>query len=374
MSLTRVLFAGGGTGGHLYPGLAIAERLQQLGAECRFVGTNRGIEARVVPQRGFPLHLIHARGLAGRPLQKLMAAAVSAWGVVDSLGVLLRHRPQMLIATGGYVCAPILVACALRRIPVLMLEQNALPGKVNRKLGKLARHICVSFEESRKYFGSGRCSVTGNPVREDIRVADRERARQHFGIPADRRVLLVTGASQGAASLNEAVLRALPLWRNKPWTVLHLTGPNHQQKVAEQAAGLLENGTLEYRSFGYMGEMDLAYAAADLVVSRAGATTLAEITVRGLPSILVPYPWAAERHQDYNADALVRAGAALKIDDAGVVDLLADTAGDLMEDSQRLGKMAQASLAEGRPFALDRIVEIIQSHFGVIAKHGRKSS
>ncbi len=358
--LARVMIAGGGTGGHLYPGLAVADRLRAVGVNCRFVGTSRGIEVRVVPQRGYPLHLIHARGLAGKPWHKAWAVWQTLWGVYDCLGLISRHRPQLLITTGGYVCAPALLAAKLRKLPILMLEQNALPGKVNRKLAPLARRICLSFEESIQYFPADRCVTTGNPVRQEILQATRSEGRQHFGIAEDRLVLLVTGASQGAASLNEAVLRSLPLWKDKRWTIMHLTGPNHLAEVAEKSRPLLADTMLDYRPIGYMGEMHLALAAADLAVARAGASTLAEFTAVGLPSILVPYPFAAEKHQDYNADTLVNRGAALKLDDSSVVELLADTVAGLMEDSQRLGKMAEASLAGGRPQALDQIVELIE--------------
>lgn len=357
------MLAGGGTGGHLYPGLAVADRLREQGVDCRFVGTARGIEARVVPQRGYPLHLIHARGLAGKPWHKLWALLQTCWGVYDCLGLIARHKPNLLITTGGYVCAPVLLAARLRGLPILMLEQNALPGKVNRKLAGLARRICTSFEESEKFFPPGRCVSTGNPVRQEILQATREQGRQHFKIAADRPVLLVTGASQGAASLNEAILRALPLWKDKPWTIMHLTGPNHLAEVEEKSRPLIQNSMLDYRPIGYMAEMHLALAAADLAVARAGASTLAEFTAVGLPSILVPYPFAAEKHQDYNADTLVKRGAALKLDDSAVVELLADTVASLMEDSQRLGKMAEASLAGGRPQALDQIVDLISREF-----------
>ena len=361
--LSRVMLAGGGTGGHLYPGLAVADRLREQGVDCRFVGTARGIEARVVPQRGYPLHLIHARGLAGKPWHKLWALMQTLWGVYDCLGLMARHKPELLITTGGYVCAPVLVAARMRGLPILMLEQNALPGKVNRKLAGLARRICASFEESEKFFPAGRCVTTGNPVRQEILQATREQGREHFKIGADRPVLLVTGASQGAASLNEAILRALPLWKDKAWTVLHLTGPNHLSEVEEKSRALVQSTMLDYRPIGYMAEMHLALAAADLAVARAGASTLAEFTAVGLPSILVPYPFAAEKHQDYNADTLVKRGAALKLDDSSVVELLADTVAGLMEDSQRLGKMAEASLAGGRPQALDQIVDLISREF-----------
>lgn len=362
--LTRVLLTGGGTGGHLYPGLAVAERLRQRGVQCRFVGTKRGIEARVVPERHFPFHAIRARGLAGKPWQKLLALVQTFYGTLQSVFVLQQQRPELVVSTGGYVCAPVLLAARLRGTPVVMLEQNALPGKVNRKLAPFARRICLSFEESRKFFPAARCEVTGNPVRSEILEASREQGRAHFNIPSDRPVLLVTGASQGAASLNRAVEKALPLWKDQAWTVLHLTGPKHLQGVEEHSGTVLQGGKLDYRCFGYMAEMHLAYAAADLVVSRAGATTLAEITARGLPAILVPYPFAADRHQDYNADTLVTRGAAIKLDDAAVEELLADTVASLMEDSQRLGKMADASLASGLPRALDNIVGLIEREFG----------
>lgn len=322
-----------------------------------FVGTSRGVEARVVPQRGYPIRFVHARGLSRRPLQLARALAETALGLVESLGVLWRFRPDLVVGTGGYVSAPAVVAAAVLRVPVVLLEQNAVPGKTTRLLARLARKVCLSFPGSRQYLVGRPVEVTGNPVRPELLVASREQAQRELGVESTRPCLLVTGASQGASSLNQAVLEALPLWKNKDWTILHLTGPASFAEVESQARAALGDGKLAYLAFGYLERMELAYACADLVVSRAGATTIAELTCLGLPAILVPYPFA-EGHQESNAVPVETAGGGVIVRDAEVVQRLAPVVEELMEDRRRLVAMGEASRELGAPGALDRIARI----------------
>ena len=362
--LKRVVIAGGGTGGHLYPGLAVAEALKLRGVECHFVGTRRGMEAKVVPERGFPFHAIRSRGLSSNPPMAILALAEMFIGWAQSLGLLSALRAQLVIGLGGYVCAPTVAASAFRGVPAILLEQNSFPGKANRLLSRLCSYACVSFEGCRKWLPHTRVEVTGNPVRAEIITADRDESRAKLGIEADRKVLLVTGASQGAASLNEAVLQALPFWKDQPWTIFHLTGARHIEEISTKCKSLVGDGRLDFRPMGYCDEMDRLYAAADLLVCRAGATTLAELTCRGLPAILVPYPFAAEDHQEKNAQTLVEVGAGILLRDSEVRPMLGDMVAALMEDEGRRQKMATASRELGRPQAVERIIEVIEKVCG----------
>ena len=344
------------------------------GVDCHFVGTKRGLESKVVPQRDFPFHPIRTRGLSSKPHLAALALLEMLIGFQQSRNLLSVLKPQLVIGLGGYVCAPTVAASALHGVPAIMLEQNSYPGKANRLLSRLCRYACVSFPECAKHLSHTRVVVTGNPVREDILTADREESRRALGIDSDRKVLLVTGASQGAASLNEAVLQALGAWRDLPWTIFHLTGPRHLEEVKAKAEALTREGRLDFRAIGYSDEVARLYAAADLLVCRAGATTLAELTARGLPAILVPYPFAAEGHQEKNAQSLVEVGAGMMILDSQVKALLGDTVTALLEDQDRRQQMAAASKKLGQPEAVKRILEVIEKVCGPLGSSGPTSA
>jgi UDP-N-acetylglucosamine--N-acetylmuramyl-(pentapeptide) pyrophosphoryl-undecaprenol N-acetylglucosamine transferase len=355
--LGGIILAAGGTGGHLYPALALAARLEERGHPVHFVTSARGLGADLVRRQGYPVTTVRARGLSGGLPGLLKALLETGLGLLQSLVLLARRRPALVVGTGGYGSAPVVAAAALLGIPTMILEQNAFPGKTTFFLARLARKVCLSFPESASLLPGARTEVTGNPIRPEILSRSRQEARQSLGIPEDRFCLLVSGASQGAASLNEAVLSSLPAWEKYPWTILHLTGPSHYGEVRVRVEGLAR-GALDYRPVAYMDDMASAYAAADLVVSRAGATTLAEITARGLPAVLVPYPHAAEAHQDKNAQALARAGGAVVLADSEVRTRLAATVAELAFDAGRRADMARASGSLGQPRALERVVEI----------------
>lgn len=361
VAIARVIFAGGGTGGHLYPALAVADRLKAEGSHVRFIGTSHGVGASVIPKYGYELSFVHARGLAGGVMGKLKAVVSLAWGLVESFCVLREFRPDLVIGSGGYVCAPVVAAATLLGIPSILMEQNAFAGKSVRLLSRFARRVCTSFPGCRKGLDPSKIVLTGNPVRADIYTRSREEARQRLHIAPERRCLLVTGASQGAASLNRAVLRALPAWREQPWTILHLTGPSHIDEVLTRSADVVAGAELDYRPLAYSEDIAELYAACDLVVCRAGATTLAEITARGLPSVLVPYPYAAENHQEANALGMVEQGAASMVLDKDIEKLLGDVVSDLLTKEADLQAMAGASQTLGRPEAAAAVVQVAHS-------------
>ena len=358
----RVIFSGGGTGGHVFPALAVARSLQQQAPDSRllFVGTRRGLEATVVPQNGYPIRFVTAKGLSRNPLKALTAVAVDLFGATQALWHVLNFRPDVVVGSGGYVSVPVTLAAWMLRLPVLLLEQNVVPGKATRFLSKHAARVCVSFEASAAAFGR-KALVTGNPVREEILTCHREHARARLDISPDRPCVLVTGASQGARSVNEAVLNALSAWKNQPWHVLHLTGRRDFEHVAEQARSILGNeSALRWDGRAFLDDMAAAYAAADLVVARAGATTIAEITARGVPAVLIPYPHAGA-HQTQNARVTVEHGAAILIADEQARKDLPQTVLDLMASPDRRAAMAVASAEAGHPDAALRItLEILR--------------
>ena len=347
MSVT-VVIAGGGTGGHLFPGLALADALVARGVKPTFVGTAAGIEARAVPAAGYPLRLLPGRQLRGGGAVRAVAGMASAAeGTLRALRLLGELRPDLVVGVGGYASVAVVLAAALRRIPTVLLEQNVVPGAANRMLARLARRICVGFEESLAYLPRDRTVHTGNPVRAGV-----VRPRPERGRPG----VLVFGGSGGAHRLNQAMVGALgplgPLLGRADLT--HQTGASDLETVR---AAYLARG-IAARVEPFIADMGAAYAAADLVVGRAGAMTCAELTALGLPAILVPYPYATDDHQRHNAEVLVRAGAAEMILDAELDgERLARVLGGLLEDTGRRASMAACSRALGRPDAAERVAD-----------------
>ncbi len=307
----RVVIAGGGTGGHLYPGIAVARAMtaRRPGMVVTFAGTARGIETRVVPREGFELDVIRSGGLKGKSMRALISGVgllpVSA---LDAWRLLSRRAPQLVIGVGGYSSGPVVALAALRGIPTLLLEQNAVPGLTNRLLAPLVRAAAVTYESTLPFF-RGKGFVAGNPVRAEFLRQPNHRVDEAPG--AALRVLIF-GGSQGAHAINVACVEAAPKLAAAvpPLDVTHQTGERDLVRVRDGYAG----AGLAARVEPFLFEMEREMNRADLVVSRAGATTLAEITAAGKPSILIPLPTATDDHQRKNAEVLAAAGAADVID------------------------------------------------------------
>ena len=361
----RVVFSGGGTGGHLYPLLAVAQEWRdKYDGNVLFMGTSRGLEAKVVPAQNFRFQPVKARGLTGGVLGKIKAVLTLGVGIAQSWRILRSFRPKVVVGSGGYVCAPTLMAAKLLGIPTLLMEQNARAGKTVRLLARFATYVCTCWPEAREGLPAEKIILTGNPIRREVVEAEREKSRAQFKLPAGRFCVFVTGGSQGAASFNRAVLKALPAWRERDWTVMHLTGPSHIEEVQAQAQPLVEGGKLDYRPLGYLQDMAAAYAACDVVVCRAGATTLSEVTARGLAALVVPYPHAAENHQMANAMSLVNNGAAELIDDAQIEERLVEAVPALEADEPKRRNLAAANRAMGRPDAVNDVLRAIAQAIG----------
>jgi UDP-N-acetylglucosamine--N-acetylmuramyl-(pentapeptide) pyrophosphoryl-undecaprenol N-acetylglucosamine transferase len=347
----RVLIAGGGTGGHLFPGIAVAQELVRRGAAVSFVGSDYGIERHAVPRAGFEVDLLSIRGLRREGFAGLARALwrVPA-SVVAAARILRRRRPQLVVGVGGYASFPAVAAAAAMRVPIVLLEQNASPGLATRLLAPLARTVCVSFAETAQALGR-RAVVTGNPVRSPASAAGATaaapRARDAgFGV-------LVFGGSAGAHRLNEVVPRALARV-GRPLRITHQTGERDRDEVEAAYRSL----GLAARVVAFIDDMHAAYRDADLAVCRAGATTIAELTAVGLPSILVPFPFAAGDHQRLNAQSLVEAGAAWMVLDRDLApDELADLLRRAIDEPESLAAMRERSRALGHPDAAARVAD-----------------
>jgi UDP-N-acetylglucosamine--N-acetylmuramyl-(pentapeptide) pyrophosphoryl-undecaprenol N-acetylglucosamine transferase len=359
----KLVIAGGGTAGHVFPALALADRLvRDHGATVSFIGTTTGQEASLVPAAGYRFD-----GVDAVPLYREVS-----WRAANAPLVALRSVPACrrllsgvdgLVGMGGYASVPAGIAARLDRLPVVLHEQNAVPSLVNRLLARGAKAVGSTFADARSRFPSGvRFTVTGNPVRSQVLgvPSDREQLAKEawsaFDFEPGRTTILVTGGSQGALHLDQVVAGALPLLAGRrDLQILVLTGPAH--------AGVLGAGgneRLRVRAVPFLDRMELAYAIADLCVSRAGAATISELAVCGVPMVLVPYPHATQRHQEANAAELARAGAASVVPDGELSPgRLVDSVLDLVDDADRLGTMAAAATAWARPDADARLAQLV---------------
>jgi UDP-N-acetylglucosamine--N-acetylmuramyl-(pentapeptide) pyrophosphoryl-undecaprenol N-acetylglucosamine transferase len=358
MTPLRVVIGGGGTGGHLFPGIAIARELlaRQPGALVSFAGTARGIEARVVPRQGFELDLLRSAGLKGRSIPgALRAVALLPLGFMDVWSILSRRKPDLVIGVGGYSSGPVVMVAALRGIPTLLAEQNAVPGLTNRILSWVVSAAAVTFDSTVSFFGR-RGFVAGNPVRPEFFATDD--ARPYDGPPR----ILIFGGSQGAHAINMAMVEAAPrLAADGGVDITHQTG----ERDVELVRTAYRNAGLAARVEPFLDAMDREMKRADVIVSRAGSTSIAELTAVGRAAILIPLPTAADDHQTKNAEVLVRAGAAELLaqrDLTGAV--LADRLLALARDPVRRETAAAAARRLARPDAakviVDRVLELVR--------------
>jgi len=360
------IVTGGGTAGHVNPALAIADALVASGhppASIHYVGSERGIEAHLVPPTGYAMSLLPGRGIQ----RKLTPANLRAlWGLlvaaIKAVRLVGRLQPKVVIAVGGYASVAVGVAAVLRRIPLVVAEQNLAPGAANRLLAHFAKAAAVSFPGT----PLPRAVVTGNPIREDITAIDPgrdlEAARRAFGVGEGRRLLLVVGGSLGALRLNEAVLQALVAWHDRAdLSVHHVVGRRDWDVIT--AATPPNLGSLEYRAVEYEDHMPAALAAADVAVCRAGSSTCFELAAAGLPAVLVPSPYVTADQQTRNAAHLVEVGAAVLVRDHDLDgERLVAEVDALLSDDQRRSSMAAAARTWARPRAAAEIAALAAEH------------
>lgn len=337
----------------------MAAALAELDPSCRvrFIGTRRGLEARVVPERGYPVDYISIGGLLGKgPTERMKFPMMMAVSTAQSLWHLRRNRPEVVLGTGGYVCAPPVLAARLAGIPVALLALDAMPSKAVRTLARFAREVYAGFPECAGHIRQkDKVIFTGNPLREDLGRYSRAEGCREFGLDPEKKTVLIYGGSQGAHSINQAMAGALAL-KGPAWSGLQLlwqTGKADHESIKKIA----ETARVMTKALPYIEKMPLAFAAADLAVSRSGST-VSEILACGLPSILVPYPHAASNHQEFNARSLERAGAAEVILD-GRLDgrVLADSIESILGDKGRYRRMKEAAKTLARPKAAGEIAK-----------------
>lgn len=355
MTTRRIIVAGGGTGGHLFPGIAVVEEMRRrLDVDVLFVGTERGIEARALPERGEAFEALEVTPLKGRrggELLKSLGRLPQAMG--RAARIVRRHRAELVLGVGGYASGPILAAAAAMGIPTALLEQNAHLGLTNRMLAPVVGRAYLTYDETAPRFGA-RARVVGNPVRSSFAEAARRAAIDPVGFESRARTILVMGGSQGAKALNETVPQALGAIDRRGLKVVHQTGAAMRDAVEARYREL----GIDAEVVSFIDDMAAAYASAAVVVARAGATTLAELQAIGRPAVLVPYPFAADDHQRKNAEALAREGAALCVpQDELTVHGLAATLDALLGDPNRRRAMAEAARRRGRPDAAASIVD-----------------
>jgi UDP-N-acetylglucosamine--N-acetylmuramyl-(pentapeptide) pyrophosphoryl-undecaprenol N-acetylglucosamine transferase len=362
------LIAGGGTAGHVQPAVAVARALVARGhprASIELVGSERGIEARLVPAAGFELTTLPGRGFERRLSLRNVRSAFSllvafgrAWRLVG------RRKPRVVVSVGGYASVPCALAAVLRRVPIVVAEQNAAPGAANRLVARFAKACAVSFEGT----PLPRAVVTGNPVRPEVLAIDRARdavaARTKLDVEPDRRMVLVFGGSLGALRINRAALDAARRWAARGDLHLrHVIGTRDWAEITGDGPPVPPDGPLRYQAVEYDDDMPTSLAAADIAVCRSGASTSFELLAVGLPAVLVPSPFVTADHQTANARHIERAGAAVVVPDAELDgERLAAEVDALLADPARLGQMASAGRAAARPDAADAIAALVEEH------------
>jgi UDP-N-acetylglucosamine--N-acetylmuramyl-(pentapeptide) pyrophosphoryl-undecaprenol N-acetylglucosamine transferase len=345
--------AGGGTGGHVIPAIAVARELQARGHQPVFVGTQTGFEAKLVPGAGFPLELIEIGGLKRVGLvQTVRTLRQMPLSLTKVLTLFTRHRPAAIFSMGGYVAGPVVLAAWWRRLPIVVMEPNAMPGLTNRQMGRFVSRALLSFPEAAPYFPRGKTEITGLPVR-----------REFFTIPPKPRgdvvTILITGGSRGSRTLNETTRDAWSFFRHAPFAVrlLHQTGSEAYERIAKDFAG----ARIEGEAMPFIADMPSAFAQADLVVCRSGAGAVAELAAAGKPSILVPFPFAADQHQLKNAQAFARAGAAVLVEDRDMNGRrLYDEIAALVTETGRLERMAKQARTFAHPDAAQRAAALLE--------------
>jgi len=362
----KVVIACGGTGGHIFPGIAVAQELQGRGHSAVFVVTQRGGDAEIVEKYGFAFRQVKAGGIFGKNFwQKVQGMLLIVGGFCQSLGMLGYMKPDVILGMGAYSSIAPVMAGYFLKIPCIVHEQNVVPGRANLFLEKYAKKVLVSFPKSIEYFHFREKVVwTGNPVREEVKRGEREEGISFFGLREGQVTILAFGGSLGASKINDVAGRAFKMLAGLPgWQGIHITGKADFERIAS----FYETEKLPVVAKPFVYEMGFAYAAADIVISRAGASTIAEISLRGRPSILVPYPHAVGGHQRENARVLEEANAAIVIEDGEL------TPGVLEENLRRLilneklrQNMGESAKKLAKPDAPERVVDVIEEVVGVV--------
>lgn len=362
----NIIVSGGGTGGHIYPAITIIRTIQEKYPDAKFlyVGTKHGLEADIIPKEGLPFATVDIQGFERHlTFDNVRRAGKAMLGVAKAAGIVKRFKPDVVVGTGGYVCGPILLAASLLHIPTLIQEQNVVPGITNKILAKFVTCIAAGTKEAMVHFPAEKVVFTGNPIRSEVMTARREDGARAYGFDPNKKTVLISGGSRGARAINRAMVAILVQAANRnDVQYLHVTGKHEYNDIVNrlQAAGIKLDELKHIKVKPYLYDMPKAMAMTDLAIFRAGATGLAELTARGIPSILIPYPYAAENHQEHNARALEKAGASRMILNRELTSKrLCSVLTELLSEDDKLKAMAKASQGLGRPQAAVQIADMV---------------
>jgi len=357
----RVVVSGGGTGGHIYPALALINEIKKHHSDVEFlyIGTENGLEHNIVKRAGIPFKSVEISGFKRKlSFENVKTVTRFVKAVSRSKRYLKEFKADVVIGTGGYVCGPVVYAASKMKIPTVIHEQNSLPGITNKFLSRYVDKVAICFEEARKHFPEEKVVLTGNPRASEVLGQNAAKGRESLGLDKNKKTVLIFGGSRGAKAINEAVLQMIPSLDGKPYQVVYVTGEVHYDKVIEEVKTLNQSAHVIIKPF--IHNMPEVLASVDLIVSRAGATSLAEITALGLPSILIPSPYVTANHQEVNARSLSDHDAAIMIKE---VDLnsqkLLSQIDDLLLNESKLNKMKKASKDLGIPDAASRLYNVL---------------
>lgn len=357
----RIIVTGGGTGGHVYPALAFISYLKKVtpSTEVLYIGTEKGLESKIVPQAGLSFETIDVQGLKrSMSPQNIKTIFKFVKSTTQAKKIIKDFRPDIVLGTGGYVSAPVIYGASRLNIPTVIHEQNSIPGMTNKFLSRFATKIAVGFQEAANYFPEEKTHFTGNPRSQEIADIDAEEAISEFGMLLDKKTVLIFGGSRGALKINQAMVEALPKFVGKNYQVIYASGEIYYDEFKEVFEKYNIEPNIAIRP--YIENMSEVMSNADILVSRAGATTLAEVTSLGIPSILIPSPYVTADHQTKNAEALKKSGAALIITDAELTgDKIVKQIERILDDGMMYRNMSDASMREGVLDSSVRLLKVI---------------
>ncbi len=357
----KIVVSGGGTGGHIYPALAFIHEVkkQHPNVDVLYIGTKKGLESTIVPRENIPFHAIDISGLKrSLSLENVKTLVRFIKSVHACKKLLKQYKPDVVLGTGGYVCGPVVYAAAKLGIPTIIHEQNSIPGLTNTFLSRYADKVAVCFEETKKYFPNKKVVLTGNPRASEVVGKDGREARRSLGLDEQKKTVLIVGGSRGARPINEAFLQVLHEVEQKPYQFLYVTGDVHYDKVIKAVNDVGNPPNVIIRPF--IHNMPEVLGGVDVIVARAGATTLAEITALGIPSILIPSPYVTNNHQEKNARALEKKGAAIvRLESELTGARLLDDIDRILLDEQTLTNMKEAAFQLGIRDAAERLYRVM---------------
>lgn len=357
----KVLITGGGTGGHIYPAIAIANKIKDeiKNIDILYVGSKKGMEGQLVPDAGYKFESIRVSGFKRSLSMDTFRSCIElCLGLKDAVRIIKSYKPDLIIGTGGFVCGPLVFIGSLFNIKTVIHEQNVIPGVTNKILSKFVDKVLISFEESKVYFNkSSKIAVTGNPVRKDFMQSNKKKCREELGIDKDKLAVLAFGGSRGAEKINEAMMGVMTYFNgSSEIQIIHVTGEVHYNKIISNLQDKTNNLSSNIEVKPYIHDMAKYMCACDLVISRSGAITLAEITAIGLPSILIPSPNVTNNHQEYNAKVLEKNGSAILLTEANLNDKnIVNLLNKFLKNREQLRIMGEKSKGISKPNAIESI-------------------